>query len=519
VLAQHSPHLLLIEIVDGMIPGWGKARDADALNLGRAAKRAGVPVVVWVTAGDDPDKWALLAESADAVFVAHPGMGRSRQAGRPSRPLETLEPAAQPRLYSPELGLPGGRDLGACVILESDRQAPTTSDVLSALIAPAVKPLGQSELDIWRVGATSDPGSVPQALRPRELGLRPYDQVVRALGRYAVFVDAGAHDVRWTWPILEAGAARTAVVSLPDHVEALPADIGAHVAAADDAKSLRSEIVARLRQPELRDRESAQLHRAVLDRHTYAHRVDTILEHLGRTDVRSPAPTVSAVVPTNRTHEIENILENIGRQSHEQVELVLVLHGIEPDLAAIRARAHEIGIDQLVIRTVDASHTLGACMNIGIEAAAGTHIAKMDDDNFYGRQYLTDLVRAFTYTEAGIVGKWAHYVWLRSSGAVVLRYPSAEHTYERRVQGGSMLIDGGVARKLRFNDQPRAVDSELLDRAAAEGIQIYSADRFNFVSIRDVAPNTHTWKVADSTFMTSSGRLIFYGDPRPHVDV
>jgi hypothetical protein len=228
---------------------------------------------------------------------------------------------------------------------------------------------------------------------------------------------------------------------------------------------------------------------------------------------------VSAVVPTNRTHEIENILENVGRQSHGQVELVLVLHGIEPDPTEIRAKARETGIDQLVITTVDASRTLGACMNAGIEAAAGTHIAKMDDDNFYGRHYLTDLVRAFAYTDAGIVGKWAHYVWLRSSGAVVLRYPSAEHTYERRVQGGSMLIDGGVARKLRFSDQPRAVDSELLDRAAAEGIQIYSADRFNFVSIRDVAPETHTWKVADSTFMTSSGRLVFYGDPRPHVDV
>jgi hypothetical protein len=510
---------VLLEIVDGMIPGWGQASDGDALDFGRAAKLAGVPVVLWVTVGDDPDQWAPLAESAGVVFVTDLDMARSRHGGRPTQRLEILGPAAQPRLYGPELGFPSGRDLGACLILESEGPVPMTADALSSLIAPAVKPLGSAEFDIWRVGPASNPGSLPQSLRSRELGRRPYDEVVRALGRYAVFVDAGTHDPRWTWPVLEAGAARAAVVSLPDYVDALPAEIGAHVAAADDAKSLRSEIVARLRQPELRDRESVQLHRAVLDRHTYAQRVDTILEHLGRADLRSPAPTVSAVVPTNRTHEIENILENIGRQSHGQVELVLVLHGIEPDPTEIRATARETGIDQLIIRTVDASHTLGACMNVGIEAAAGTHIAKMDDDNFYGRHYLTDLVRAFAYTDAGIVGKWAHYVWLRSSGAVVLRYPSAEHTYERRVQGGSMLIDGGVARKLRFSDQPRAIDSELLDRAAAEDIRIYSSDRFNFVSVRDVAPETHTWKVADSTFMTSSGRLVFYGDPRTHVDI
>jgi hypothetical protein len=519
VLARHSPDLVLLEIVDGVIPGWGQASDRDALDFCRTASLAGVPVVLWVTAGDDPNRWATLAESADIVFLAHLDMARSWHAGRPTQPLETLGPAAQPRLYGPELGFPGGRDLGACLILESEGLAPMTADALSSLIAPAVKPLGTAEFDIWRLGPTSDAESLPQSLRPRELGIRPYDEVGRALGRYAVLVHAGSHDPRWTWPVLEAGAARAAVLSLPAYADALPAEIATHVAVAHDAKSLRSEIVARLRQSELRDRESVQLHRAVLDRHTYAHRVDTILEHLGRADVRLPAPTVSAVVPTNRTHEIENILENVGRQSHGQVELVLVLHGIEPDSTEIRAKARETGIDQLVITTVDASRTLGACMNAGIEAAAGTHIAKMDDDNFYGRHYLTDLVRAFAYTDAGIIGKWAHYVWLRSSGAVVLRYPSAEHTYERRVQGGSMLIDGGVARKLRFSDQPRAVDSELLDRAAAEGIQIYSADRFNFVSIRDVAPETHTWKVADSTFMTSSGRLVFYGDPRPHVDV
>lgn len=520
LLATHSPDVVLLEIVDGAIPGWSQAGDGEVSDLCRAARAAGAPVVLWVTAGDDVDEWATLADAADLVFVAHEDMARNGHAYRPTQPWETLGPAAQPRLGSPDLGFPDSRrDLGACLIVESDRSARLTTDVLSSLIAPAIKPLSSGEFDIWRVGPTSDPAALPAALRRREVGVRPYDEVVRALGRYAVFVDAARHDPRLTWPLLEAGAARAAVVSLPHYLDVLPAELGAQVAVADDPNSLRSEIVARLQQAELRDRESLRLHRAVLERHTYSQRVDTILERIGRPDARLLSPTVSAIVPTNRRHEIGNIVENVGRQAYPEFELVLVLHGIEPDEGEIHARAREAGVENLVIRTVDASRTLGACLNAGIEAAAGTHIAKMDDDNFYGRHYLTDLVRAFAYTDAGIVGKWAHYVWLRSSGAVVLRYPSAEHTYERRVQGGSMLIDGGVARKLRFSDQPRAVDSELLDRAAAEDIRIYSSDRFNFVSIRDVAPETHTWKVADSTFMTSSGRLVFYGDPRTHVDI
>jgi hypothetical protein len=116
-------------------------------------------------------------------------------------------------------------------------------------------------------------------------------------------------------------------------------------------------------------------------------------------------------------------------------------------------------------------------MNLGIDAAAGAYIAKMDDDNFYGRHYLTDLVHAFDYTDAGIVGKWR----TTCGCARPVRWccaTAAEHTYERRVQGGSMVIEIDLARRLRFSDLPRAVDTDLLDRAIAAGVRIYSADRF-----------------------------------------
>ena len=147
------------------------------------------------------------------------------------------------------------------------------------------------------------------------------------------------------------------------------------------------------------------------------------------------------------------------------------------------------------------------------------YIAKMDDDNIYGPRYLSDLLAAFAYTDAGIVGKWAHYVWLRSTGAVVLRYPDSEHRYERRIQGGSMLFAGDVAREVRFSDIPRAVDSDILDRSMEQGVRVYSGDRYNYVSVRGDDRHSHTWTVTDSTFLTATGRLLFYGDPTTHVSL
>jgi hypothetical protein len=146
-------------------------------------------------------------------------------------------------------------------------------------------------------------------------------------------------------------------------------------------------------------------------------------------------------------------------------------------------------------------------------------VAKVDDDNYYGRHYLTDLIDSFEYSGAGIVGKWAHYVWLRSSGAVVLRNPHSEYRPERLVQGGSIVLEGDVARQLRFGDLPRAVDTDILGRARAAGVGIFSADRFNFVSVRGADRFAHTWPISDTALMNRAGHLVFYGDPRAHVDV
>jgi hypothetical protein len=234
---------------------------------------------------------------------------------------------------------------------------------------------------------------------------------------------------------------------------------------------------------------------------------------------RPPSATVSAIVPTNRTHELDNVFGNIARQRHVDLELVLVLHGLDLDEGEVRKRAADAGVSALEIVNAPSSYTLGACLNAGIDRAGGDHIAKMDDDNHYGAHYLTDLLDGFETSGAGIVGKWAHYVWLQSTGAVVLRYPDAEHSYQRRIQGGSMLFEGSLLRSLRFGDLPRAVDSDILDRAIAEGVKVWSGDRFNFVSIRGLDRSAHTWAVEDATFLTASGRLEFYGDPRAHVEV
>lgn len=507
--------VLLVEVADGVVPGFAVA-DVEAL-LADAA-RHGVPVVVWATAGLPTAGTQPLVDAATAVFVAdHVDEWRALV---PT--AQALPPAASPRVHRP-----GQPRTPRVAVVASGTTHPSLGGAVASVLGRGLAPL-EDAVEVHRLDRTVPVrAALPTPLADRVVepprGASPYAAASAAVTGVAVLVDGTRRSPGDTWTVLEAAAAQTAIVSVGG--TELPE--GFHVPTPSDPAALRGEVVARLHQPELREREGLRLQRAVFAGHTYRQRVDEILASLpGSRDSRgvtSPtagvAGSVSAIVPTNRLHEIDNVLANAGRQAHRDLELVLVLHGIQLDQAELRERAAAAGVPHLTVLPADSTLTLGACLNLGIDAAAGDWIAKLDDDNVYGEHYLTDLLNAAESSGAGVVGKWAHYVWLRSSGAVVLRYPEAEHTWQRRIQGGSMVFAGDVARELRFGDLPRAVDSDILDRSIEAGVKIWSADRFNYVSVRGDDRTAHTWTVADATFLTAAGRLAYYGDPRAHVEV
>ena len=508
--------LVVLELRGSDVVGW-EGFPEELAELVQGCLDARLPVAVWVTAGPaSPPEWI---GDATVVAATTPAL-RDELAAVTGRPVELLPAAAQPRRHRPD-GPTHARHGATVVIEEQDSTAGAAA--LSDLVGPAIRPLPPEDVIVIGLGAPGDSLGAVEAAVKRSVQRRDWRVVERELGTRRVAVDLSGLSPDAAWTSVAAAASGTPLVAADGPSAGLPDDIAALVPRIDDSKQLRSEIVARLEQAELVAREGLQLRRAALAAHTAAHRARALVTHAGLPSAPGPlepsARAVSAIVPTNRLHELDNVFANVGRQSHRDLELVLVLHGLEADRAELTARAAAAGVEDLVILEADRSLTLGACMNLGVEAASGRYVAKMDDDNYYGAHFLSDLVDAFTYTDAGIVGKWCHYVWLRSSNAVVLRYPDSEHRPERRIQGGSMLFDGDVVRGLRFSDIPRAVDSDILDRAMADGVTIYSADRFNYVSIRGTDRNDHTWTVADSTFMTKTGRLQFFGDPRAHVSV
>jgi hypothetical protein len=213
------------------------------------------------------------------------------------------------------------------------------------------------------------------------------------------------------------------------------------------------------------------------------------------------APTASMVCPTYRPQNLERVFANVAHQTHRPLELIVALLGTELDPAAVAAQGRAAGVDNLEVLAVDAGASLGVVLNAAYERASGDYILKMDDDDFYGPHYAEDLLNAFRYTDASVVGKRAVYVLLEASGTLALRYPQHEHRFAHILQGSTITIPRALWEDQHWADLPRAVDTEFLRTAAANGSAFYSADRFNYVALRAADKDSHTWKIADEEIL------------------
>ena len=83
--------------------------------------------------------------------------------------------------------------------------------------------------------------------------------------------------------------------------------------------------------------------------------------------------------------------------------------------------------------------SLGACLNLCVDASIDPVLTKMDDDDYYGPNYLADQVNALTYSGADVVGKLAHFMYIDSRNAAVLRFDHMEHRFSHMVMGPTIM--------------------------------------------------------------------------------
>jgi hypothetical protein len=215
--------------------------------------------------------------------------------------------------------------------------------------------------------------------------------------------------------------------------------------------------------------------------------------------VEPSPPSVSVLLATNRPDHLLDAVERIDRQHHPELELVVALHGDGfADDVPVRVRRATTRPVEIVRQPAD--RPLGAVLNAATAAASGLLVAKMDDDDLYDVDHLTDLVEALRYSDATLVGKGSEFVYLEELDTTVRRFPRGAETGNRNVAGGTLMIGrDDLIRAGWWRQVRRAVDQRLVDDVQRAGGRLHRTHGAGFILYR--REHGHTWETSADYFL------------------
>ena len=508
-IEQKQPAFLLVESAfqgnngewQYLILDYENLEDNPLRELLEFCRSAGIPTVFWNK--EDPPHFDdfigaarefdfVFTSDADCVPIYRETLGHDR--------IYVLPFAAQPRLQNPSREEGWSRYPVCFAGSWVQHRYPERAESLRSLLDPAL-PLGLHIFDRNLARIEMGPNyRFPERYKEAVKGTLNYGEMLTAYRCYDVMLNVNTvteSPTMFSRRVLESLACGTPVIS--SESVGMSRMLGGHVRVARSVEDTVDHLLDLLGDEEARVREGHLAYRHVHENHTYRHRMHEIFRRVGVESLGSRQPSVSVLMPTMRPENVARCLDNFGKQEYRNKEIILILNNAEFDVDAIRRDVESIPDAQVL--HVEGRTTLGDCLNRGVEAASGKYIAKMDDDDLYGERYLSDSLLAASFSDAEIVGKGMHFVYLEAPETTALLEKTPEHTFTFFVRGATLVIRAEVVRDTKFDSISIKEDTNFQRAAAAAGCRIYSADRFNFVQVRTKLVSGHTTQTPDAELL------------------
>jgi|GEM_PF-4514558 len=217
---------------------------------------------------------------------------------------------------------------------------------------------------------------------------------------------------------------------------------------------------------------------------------------------------ISVICCTMREEFIDNVFENYLKQRLPEKELIIILNQSAMDLKRWEEKAKpypDISVHQLPEST-----TLGECLNYGIHLCKHHIIAKLDDDDYYGPNYLENQLRMMKRMNADVVCKRTVYMFFENKKKIGLHLANKEkNTFVKRaggVKGSTLVIKKYVWEDINFRHVNIGEDFEFIKRCLWNGYNIYVTDENDYVCLRRWKGN-HTWKINNLALIQQSKML------------
>ena len=508
-IEEFKPALLLAESAwrgnqgqwSYLMSSYAKREDNPLRDLLVWCRQHGLPTVFWNK--EDPpnfDVFIDVAKDFDYVFTTDANcIPRYRERVGHDR-VFALPFAAAPAIHNPMNRPRRQRQVCFAGSWRADKYPERMRDS-EILLKPALE-FGLDIFDRFHGTKDAEKFQFPREFRRSVQGSLDYDRMLSAYRAYKVFLNVNSvkeSPTMFSRRVFELLACGTPVLS--SESAGIRALLGSVTKVVDSEADATSELQRLLTDQRYHERVAHLGYREVMTHHTYSARIGDILREAGIPAPADETPLVSILAASNRPDRLDNILANYQRQLHPRLELILLVNSDQYDMNEVRRKLEPIPNSRVF--KVPQSKTLADCLNLGLEHASGSFIAKFDDDDLYGAHYLSDLLLCTRFTDAAILGKRAYYVHLEASNQTALRFARNVHKHVNFVHGATLLMKRQIFDKLRFTPVRQGTDTVLQRACALYGFTIYSADPYNFIHMRHADKRTHTWKIEDEELLAS----------------
>ena len=253
-----------------------------------------------------------------------------------------------------------------------------------------------------------------------------------------------------------------------------------------------------LKDPTSREKVSVDLRRIALSKHTTTKRLQEIRRQAGLTTFREPS--VSVIVASNRPEMIERIFNLVKNQDYENIELVVALHGegFQESYADLLGDDLPVTILRYPKETI-----FGSVLSEASAIAQGEWIAKMDDDDWYGKEHISDLLLAASYSNADLVGKGSEFVYITEEDVTVRRDLGNSEVESLTLGGGALLVRADTLKQtFGWRELKKGVDVALIEDVATRGGLVWRTHAFGYLLRR--TKGKHTWEVDNEYFLKNA---------------
>jgi glycosyltransferase involved in cell wall biosynthesis len=228
---------------------------------------------------------------------------------------------------------------------------------------------------------------------------------------------------------------------------------------------------------------------------------------------------ISIICCTIREDFMDNVFKNYESQDYTKKELIIILNRDEMDLTKWQEKAK--GYQNVSIYQRPSKVSLGACLNYGIKHCIYDTIAKLDDDDYYTSQYLSQQMKAMEQKKADVVCKKAVYMYFKKERTLAVHLDCEKVnkflTKSGGIKGATLVFKKKVAEKVKFRELNLGEDHFFLKKCMEKNYKVYVTDKKNYVCLRR-SERHHTWNTDNDRLMRQSKILCETSNYKKYIE-